>query len=331
VLASLAISVAGGMWWLWRWEVIDPAAIKLLVERSTASFWLALAIIACGVGAAVAVQRQMRSTVLILDSEGIRMEMKAPWPVAMLALNQRRIAWAELAHVSHLPRFGIVQLLKKEKLALPWPIRLHDWRPDLLPVLDRLGVLAEYPKATSAAAMEFDLAANPATRRVLVCFVGLALYSVVDNMLQDEAWAFFNMAYCLPHAIVGAAAAVALGLWLKHAEVARDVPQQSVAGLAVLAALIFGTASYIGGVRINQAFGGPLIEAEYHRNAACNALDPVDKDLPVVEYTDLAKGYWCSIPITRAVKVPVRQGLFGLYQVRLAEQTQAIRAYRESR
>lgn len=349
IYLSLTFCALAGVVWLVRWEMADADSLRKIAASLGWGAVIQFGLMAVVAALGVAMQLQLRSARLVLDAVGIRLE--TPSAVAFMAtlLGQRRMAWAELKNVSHLTGFGAVQLRTAGRWTQPWGIRLSDWQlaeghkgtqtadapsgreqPDLLRVFQQLGLFEQYKPSAEAVAMSFDLFAHPATRWLLGGYAAMGIYCVADRLLQDEAWAFFNRAYCLPHVVAGVIVACAVFLVLKFARIARGVPGSVAQGLAVLALVLGGVTSYMAGIRINQLAGGPLVQADYRRSADCENLVPEDKRLPVVEYTSLSKAYWCSIPASQTVKVRVRQGLFGLYQLNLYEHTQAIRQYRLS-
>lgn len=345
----LTFCVLAAVAWLVRWELTDADSLRKVAASLGWGAVIQLVLMVVAVALAVAMQLQLRSARLVLDAVEIRLETPSAIGFMAMLAGHRRMEWKELKNVSQLTGFGAVQLRAAGQWTPPWAIRLNDWRlaegpagtqtadapsgreqPDLLRVFHQLGLFEQYKPSAEAVAMSFDLFAHPATRWVLGGYAAMGIYCVAERLLQEEAWAFFNRAYCVPHVVAGVLAACAVFLVLKFARIARGVPASVAQGLAVLALVLGGVTSYMAGIRVNQLAGGPLVQADYRRSADCANLLPADKRLPVVEYTSLSRAYWCSIPETQTVKVRVRQGLFGLYQLNLSEHTQAIRQYRLS-
>lgn len=282
------------------------------------------------------------SATLTVGDGTMRMESDLPkWmgPHAGWSLH-----FEEIARVGVLERFAVVQVQKKGVTLMPIPIRIMDWIEDvpgataprstrdfrqssLWQALEQAGVTAAQPDSRAVAA-NFDLARHPATRNALAVMAVLAAYWAIDSLLAAEAWAEWALPYWIPHALVGAAG-VGLGLFaLLRARDPEPVPQPVAIALAMLLGVTTVLASWVGLVRVNQVAGGPLEEQPYVRNDKCDALLPVKQGLPPVEYTELARDYWCQFPKDKQHLVPVRQGLFGLYQVDLTRHTAAIRDFR---
>lgn len=347
ISVSLLVLLVGVGLYMWRWEIVKGYTIRKVMNKADVGFWLYGVVMVLGVAFNIYAYRANQSARLVIDALGIRMEPQpdAKWLATLL--GRRKLAWGQLTHVSHLSRFNLIQLVQTGTLATIWPLRLSDWQlesaagqsaqppsrnrqPDLLRVFHEIGVFERFPPSAAAESMNFDLMGHPATRLVLVVLGLLGLYAVADRFVQREAWAFFNSAYVVPHVVVGLLMACAVLVYLKRVRLPQAIPNQVALGLPVLALLVAGAASYIGGIRINQAFGGPLVSADYRRNAGCDTLVPQDAKLPIVEYTPLAGGYWCSIPASQSIPVRVRQGFFGLYQMDLSDHTEAIRAWRQT-
>lgn len=334
VVGLLLLLVVAVLAFVLRWELADLDSLKkvlgLLAGQWT--FWLPI-VLAVVFGALT--HASLGRYTLVLDGEGIRLDA-----TGLLKLGMRKMRWQDIKSIAHVGRQQWLRL--QPHSGLPWLLMLRDWRlpdapmppprlaePDLLRVLRERGILDRLEVPSGRSIEDFDLAAHPRTRAALVLLGVCGLYAVAERLLQREAWAFFNLAYLLPHIALAAVCAVALGWWVSRPAGGTQVPSGVGAMLSVLSLVAFGAASYAGGIRVNQWVGGPLEEAAYHRDADCMNLLPPAPDLPVIEYTALAKGYWCSIPAKDTVPVLVRRGLFGLYQVDLTPHTQAIRRHRE--
>ncbi len=345
-LATLALAFLALFIWLAQWEMLDMNKTKTAFSRVGYGNWIAPVLFMMLALVQLAMQRIYRSARLILDQDGLRLEQTSTSALAHMFFFGRKILWSELGKVSYLPGFGVLQLRSKKTLPV-WALSVKDWKiqnsaenlssqlntnsePDLIRIFREKGILDAFPKDERLAAVEFDLMAHPVTRKILCGMAVLLTYSVVDAFSQTESWALFNLAYCLPHLITGIIVTIASVFFLSFATMARPLPPAIIGALALLGGLLTGVTSYVGGVRINQAIGGPMLDAPYTRNAACDTLIPDNDKLPEIEYTDLAKSYWCSKDATDTIRVKVRKGLFGLYQVNLKEHTEAIRAFRET-
>ncbi|MFZ6743115.1 hypothetical protein ACO0LC_07830 [Undibacterium sp. JH2W] len=333
--------------WMRYWELLKPEDFKkILVSgkawQRTLPMILPLALI---IFIQLGIQCAYRSMKLVVDGKGMFLEWSAGSVFAKWKLFEKRIEWADLKNATYLPRFEVVQLRSKTSW-LPWAIRLKDWkipgaelsqyaikpaRSDLLSVLRELGIFeaASEGEDPRLAAMTFDLMKHPVTRNILMGVAALVVYCFADVMMQQEGWAFFNKDYLLPHIIIAALATLVLAWAVLTANKSEPPPKGIIAAMIVFASFSFVVTSYVAGIRINQFAGGPLISAEYHRDDSCENLIPVEKSLPVVEYTSKTKDYWCSIDAEDAVMVKVRKGLFGLYQFDLREQTKAIRSFKQ--
>lgn len=284
-----------------------------------------------------------RSANLQVDDLGVRLKLIPDSRWTILRFLERDIPWTELKDATLVERLKIIQFRPKSG-QLPLNIKAQEWQlqntnsglnennsePDLLRILRDLSVFEKYPKNSQFEDSDFDLTKHPATKLVLAGIAILIAYSVVDLMLQHEEYAFFNFTYLLPHIVSGLIAAVMLAGLMFKASKRQLIPLFNIIGLAILSGMVFGVASYVGGIRINQLAGGSLIEARYHRDASCLNLLPEDKKLPVIEYPYHARNYWCSKNIDEVLTVKVRQGLFGLYQLDLGEWNQAIGHFKKS-
>jgi hypothetical protein len=198
----------------------------------------------------------------------------------------------------------------------------------LFKLLDEAGFFRAYLPHAGTDALNFDLAKHPATKLALAVMGALAAYWAADSFLAREAWAEWSGKYLTPHAVVGVIAAILGGLALETAKKPEPVPIHIVLPVALLLGLAAALASWTGLIRLNQAFGGPLVERAYVRNDTCDTLMPLERGLPDIEYTEQARHYWCQFSGTHRHYVPVRRGLGGLYQVDLSRHTAAIREYR---
>lgn len=331
--------------WISYWELLKPEDIKKVLEPSSnraglLNMFLPMILTLLFL---IFVQLTYRKTRLIVDNKGMFLEWPRGSVFAKFKFLEKRVAWTNLQHATHLSSFEAVQLRSKGS-SLPWGIRLRDWKIysveipqdalrdkkiDLLSVLREQGIFETVAKDPRLLAMEFDLMKHPVTRKILLVTGVLLAYCFVDVFTQHEGWAFFNEDYLLPHiAIAFAATAV-----LARAALKADKQDQAPIGITVvvlaIAGISFLVTSYVSGIRLNQLVGGPLISAEYHRDDKCEKLIPVENNLPVVEYTSMTKDYWCSVKADEVVMVKVRKGLFGLYQFDLREQTMAIRDYKQ--
>jgi hypothetical protein len=277
---------------------------------------------------------------LTVDPAGIRMESDLP---KFLGLRFD-IRWEDIWKVTLVERMGLLQIRRRGFTAPPPSnVRLRDWYEEgtapapkppalkeapLYKLFEEIGLFRAFLPEAGLAAMNFDLAKHPATKVAMAVMAGLAAYWALDSFLAKEAWAEWSGPYIAPHAVVGVLAAIAAGLALKGAKKPEPVPLNITLVVAGILGFTAALASWTGLIRVNQSFGGPLIEQSYVRNESCNALVPVNRGLPSIEYTDQAKHYWCQFPRDYRHVVPVRQGLGGLYQVDLTKHTAAIREYR---
>lgn len=295
------------------------------------------------------VERRHAATArLTIDAQGMRMDSGLPLKFLLGPLGGWTCRWDDIERVSVLQRFGVVRLWRKGFGAAAIPLRPTDWIEDrpgvggptstatdmraapLWAVLEEAGLFGERYSGGSPDAIEFDLAKHPRTRAVLVIGAALVGYAAVDGLIVREAWAEWSRSYALPHAMIGVFAALATAYALKTTRQPAAVPNAVIPALALLLGAAVSFASWNGMIRVNQAFGGPLEEREYVRNQACDTLLPLEDGLPAIEYTEMASGYWCQFPTDYLHKVPVRQGLFGLYQADLNRHTNAIREFRQA-
>lgn len=341
---ALAISVSGSLFWLFQLHLLNLDKLKLMFSFHRVDSWLPLVFGMLLVLVQSVMQWSYRSARLIVDAEGLRLEQTSNSWLARLSFYKRDVRWADLKNATFVPLFGIVQLRSSAE-RFPWVIRSKDWQLNdggVVPAVDKNaenalvrlfrehGVFDSFPNDSNLDAMTFDLTKHPATKAFLVVMAAMLIYTFVDIMLQNESWVFFNRAYVIPHVLAGVFACLMLIMILYQASRQRKVPMRVIIGLAMLGGAMFAGTSYVGGIRINQALGGPMLEASYHRNKFCNTLVPEDKSLPVIEYTNLAIPYWCSKGADELITVKVRKGLLGLYQVDLSEHRNAIRDYRQS-
>ena len=335
LLSTLTMSLFAGLFWLKYWDLVKLGDYKKISPQSL----IPLMAIPLGFVFHFAIQKFFRSARLIVDSSGVRLEQLPGQGSAIMKFLERKILWADVKSVTYLSSFGLIHLRSTPTMQ-PMSIRVKEWQlqkqdttlhtrnaePDLIKLFRELEVFESFSKDNSFDAATFDLMKHPATRKLLLLMGGLVIYSFLDSMLQHEGYAFFKPG---PHELVAmSAAAIVAGLLLK-ARVRDYIPPGIIAALAMMCGVTFGIASYVGGVRINQLAGGPLLEARYHRDANCLKLLPEDKSLPVVGYTHMTKDYWCSRDVDEVQTVKVRKGLFNSYQFDLREQTKAIRDYKQ--
>ncbi|MBR7793711.1 hypothetical protein KDM87_14020 [Undibacterium sp. FT147W] len=336
------ISISCSLYWLFYLNLLDVEKLKMLFSQRHAERWLLFCLWGLFLIAYCLMRWSYRTARLIVDGHGIRLEQTSEFLLARLCFYQRNVCWSDLENVTYLERFDILQLRMGQK-KLPWAIRVKDWQRQnfdttltvdgkehaLIHLLRERGVMDSFPPDKNLDAVMFDLAKHPATRALLVLMMALLAYIFIDAKLQTESWAFFSARYCLPHALTGVAAGVVVALWLFSSSRRLLIPSRVIVVMTLLSSMMFSVASYVGGIRINQMFGGVMLEAQYHRNMFCDALVPEEKNLPVIEYTNRARPYWCSRGEDDLILVRVRQGFFGLYQVDLREHSEAIRNFRQ--
>lgn len=329
-----------GIFYLMHVGLLKPAALIEVLTNISLPPASVLAFI--GLIALEGVSKKFyRSASLQVDELGVRLKLLPGSSWTILRFLERDIPWAELKDATLVERLKIIQFRPRSGL-LPLNIKFEEWQlqntnsglnggnagPDLLKVLRDLRVFEKYPKNSQFEDSNFDLTKHPATKLLLAGIAILIAYSFVDVMLQHEEYAFFNFTYLLPHILSGLLVAVILAGLMFNASKRKLIPLFNIIGLAILSGMVFGVASHVGGIRINQLAGSPLLEARYHRDANCQNLLPEDPRLPVIEYPPHARNYWCSKNIDGVLLVKVREGLFGLYQLDLREHNQAILGYR---
>lgn len=291
----------------------------------------------------------VNSARLSIDDWGMKLESDVPRFLGAAYQGPWQVEWHEVDRVSPLDSLGLLQIRRKGFASMPLALKILDWIPEestgltapqapppanmrstaLWKVLEERGLFSGAPDPR-VEAFNFDLAAHPATKAALFAMAALALYWAADGMLAREAWAEWRSKYILPHAAIGFAGALA-GLWaLRSARAPSPVPFRIAMAVSILLGVTVSLASWSGLIRVNQVLGGPLVEEEYVRNTACDTLLPVKDGLPPIEYTELAKGYWCQFPKDKKHRVLVRKGIGGLYQVDLTQHTAAIKDYRRS-
>lgn len=289
---------------------------------------------------------------LTVDDSGVRLESEVPRFLGAAHQVPWRVEWSEIDKVAAVEAFGLVQIRRKGFAVMPIAIKVADWVPEsvgplaeeagtprrvrmrdteLWRALEERGLFGDHETDARAEALNFDLAKNPTTRAVLTVMAVLAGYWAVDSIMAREAWAEWHAKYILPHVVIGIAGAAIGFVFLVRGGRSGTVSKQVAAPLVAFLGLTVGLASWTGLARINQVVGGPLNEEEYVRNDNCDTLLPVKPELPPIEYTELARGYWCQFPKDRKHRVLVRRGLGGLYQVDMTKHTEAIREYRRAR
>jgi len=285
------------------------------------------------VAAPFLIPMQMRRSRIHVDAAGMRQCTAWPW---FDEVDGRRVMWDHVRSITYAADTGM--LMVRSSFGLPWAIRAKDWAvdsrpedgdpPHLVALLQDMGLMERKPGTVTAAA-QFDLMSDRRTRAIVLAGAAVGLYALFDRFVQTESWAFFDAMYVAPHVAAGFVLAMATALWLRRGGKGPILDRGLVAGLAIFSAMVTVPASYVAGIRLNQWFGGPLESHVYHRDAARMNLVPDEPELPVVEYTDMARGYWCRVPASQAVNVRVRRGAFGLYQLDLDAQTEAIRRFRD--
>lgn len=285
---------------------------------------------------------------LYVGHAGLRLESGLPrWLQLGGVMRDWQLRWDEITSIAVAERFGILQLQKRGRFSQRLVLRLSDWIDDVTAgeiaparaersggrfalwqeLADR-GVFAQQHAADPLSGLNFDLAKHPTTRSVLFALAALAIYASVDALIARESWVDYSVAYFVPHLVAGLIGGALVGWLLTSSVTPTRVPTQVTLTLGLLMAVVAGTATYFALVRVNQAFAGDLESRSYVRNAACDALLPIDAGLPPVEYSELARGYWCQFPAEQRHQVLIRRGLFGMYQVDLTPHTEAIRAFR---
>lgn len=303
-------------------------------------FWTFLVLVLAAWPLWLWIQRRLAATALLtLDRDGMTMQSGLPgfWRSALRADWQCR--WTDVGSVAVLEGLGMVRITRASGGA-PIVLRVTDWvregsaspgasamrSSELWRAMDSAGVLGR-TAAGPHEALAFDLWKHGGTRSALVCAACLFAYGAVDALVSRESWAGYDWWYYLPHVIVGVLAFAGAACAL--------VRTRAPLTIAVVVAVVVGFtavfASYSALIRVNQLVAGPLETKAYRRNAACDALVPVEQGLPQIEYSGLAREYWCSQLAAAIHEVPVRRGLFGLYQVDLGAHTEAIRRFRASR
>ena len=303
-------------------------------------FWIFLALVASAWPVWMLIQRRLAASALLsLDGEGMTMRSGLPgfWRSALRADWQCR--WADIGSVAVLEGLGMVRITRASGGA-PIVLRLTDWvregsaspgasamrSSELWQAMDAAGVFGR-TAAGPHDALSFDLWKHGGTRAALVWTACLFAYGAIDALVSRESWAGYDWRYYLPHVVAGvlAFAAAAYGLLRTRAPLL----------IAIVSAVTLGFtavfASYSALIRVNQLVAGPLETKAYRRSAACDALVPLEQGLPEIEYSGLAREYWCSHLAIAIHEIPVRKGLFGLYQVDLSAHTEAIRRFRAGR
>ncbi len=337
ILAPLVIFMAGSYHWEMGHAVLIVSVIAFMVVFAALSLW--------------ARQRYAATGRLIVDDLGMRLESELPRFLAAPYQGPWKVQWSEIDKVIPVDAVGLLQIRRKGFTAMPLAIKVLDWVPEdgtraaaprsgrrapkmreteLWRVLEEHGLFGGKRRNTRAEALNFDLAKHPVTRALLAVMAVLVAYWAVDSIMAEEAWAEWRAAYVLPHVAIGIAGAVLGFVFMKIAAGPMAIPGQIAAVLAMFLGFSIGLASWTGIVRLNQLVGGPLSSEEYVRNETCDSLMPIKTELPPIEYTELAKGYWCQFPKDHKHLVLIRRGLGGLYQVDLTQHTEAIREFRRS-
>lgn len=334
ILAACLSVAAMGFVYVWRWEML-PRLMR------TPDVWVLAILLLAGIPFAAWLQaRFARTARLIVDEHGLTMQSGLPRFLQAGAMGDWVLRWEDIDRVTVLERLGVVHLRRKGRMIKSaLPLRPGDWTPEgtapaptplrdspLWRALARHGVFDRAAPDPNVEAITFDLWRHPATRAALLACAALVAYAAAETVMRREAWAEWSLSYNIPHAVAGIGAAVAAAIGLLMAT--RGVPVAIGLFLALLVGSSSAIASYSALIRVNQALGGPLEIKPYRRNATCDALVPLEPGLPTIEYTELAQAYWCSHRPQVLHEVPVRKGLFGLYQVDLTEHTDAIRRFR---
>jgi hypothetical protein len=303
-------------------------------------FWVFIALVVAAWPLWLWIQRRLAATaVLIVEPDGMTMQSGLPafWRFALRA--DWRCRGADIGSVAVLEALGMVRITRAAGGA-PLVLRVTDWvregsssdsppamrSSQLWQALDAAGVLRRTAPGPHDA-LSFDLWKHGGTRAALASAACLLAYGAVDGLVGRESWAGYDWRYYLPHLVAGGLA-FAGAVWC----LARTrAPLTIAVVVAVLVGFTAVFASYAALIRVNQLVAGPLEVKAYTRNAACDALVPVEEGLPPIEYSGLAREYWCSQPVAATHEIPVRRGLFGLYQVDLSAHTEAIRRFRATR
>lgn len=332
--AMLALSVIAALAYAMRWEIFSAEQLRSAASM-VRDYPLALLPVVIAALAACLVPAKMRRTRITVDGTGMQMRVTLP---VLGDTSERKVTWDKVSSVSYVPETSMLAL--RVRRGAPWVLRAGDWsridasgsadphasEPDLVRIVRRLGLLER--KSAAAVLAQFDVLGDSRTRLLVVLGAVAGLYAALDGMMNPESWAFFDVDYLLPHAIVALAAAACAAAWLTRRVTAPALDRNIVAGMALFVAVVCAPASYVAGIRVNQWVAGPLVAHEYHRDASCMNLVPTDASLPVIEYTELTRAFWCRLPQAKSIQVLVRRGLFGLYQVNLAPQTDEIRRFR---
>lgn len=322
-----------------RWEMIDAEHVRRVVDTAL-EHPLPLLPVLAAVLVSFLIPAKMRRTRIRVDASGMQAINSLP---LLGETVERKISWDKVSSVSYVRSTSALSI--RTKAGLPWVLRAADWsragssaisnaastsaEPDLVAIMRGLGLLER--KFAATAIDEFDLMSNRRTRLLIVLAALAGLYAVIDGMMNPESWAFFNLEYEIPHVIIGVLLAIGAGAWLARPSTGPTLDRLIVAGMAFFVFIVAVPTSYVGLIRVNQLVGGPLQAHDYHRDAACMNLVPADPSLPVIEYTEVTRAYWCQVRREQPVSVLVRQGLFGLYQVNLESQTESIRRFRDGK
>jgi hypothetical protein len=324
-----------------HWEMLgEPVLLATIV----------LIAIVVGLGAWAHI-RYVKTARLSIDDGGMKLESEIPRFLAGGYQGPWEIRWDEVDRVSLVDWLGLLQIRRKGFARMWLALKLNDWTPEdaqgspasgptgptadvrstaLWQELARRGLFTGHKSDPRVEALNFDLAKHPATKWALMVMAGLAAYWAIDGFFAHEAWAEWRAKYIVPHVVAGIVGAVVATFALKAARTPSPVPINIVMPLALLLGFTVALATWTGLIRVNQLVGGPLEEEPYVRNEACDKLLPIKQGLPAIEYTELAKGYWCQFPKDQRHTVLIRKGVANLYQVDLTRHTAAIKEYRQA-
>ena len=327
----------------YRYEVLW----KFLADRSYLTLVFVMPFL--GLGMVWINSRILAGARLTLDGQGLALTYREKPFFGLAPAPEEHCRWDDIGKVRVIAGLRVVQIRRKRTMARPMVLKITDWVEEvpgvadysgrssvpmretaLWKALEEAGLFSEQPTQGSTDALDFDLLGHPGTRFALIAMAGLFGYAALDAFLRKEAWADWGLPYLLPHVIAGIFAAAAAAFALLASRHPNPVPREVAIPLALLVGVSGGGASWSLLIRVNEWFGGPLEERAYVRNEACNTLIPVEPGLPAIEYTAMAKDYWCRFPIEQQHPVPIRKGLGGLYQVDLTRYTEAIRKFRRS-
>lgn len=330
----------------------SPADVASILIKQLLADWPKLLRLLCYAGFGSIVGRIMLKARgqarLILSDDGITHESALPRLLRSTRNGNSdwHLSWDDIVQVDVHPLLHTLRIRSKG-----WPpvvLRAHDWveesqrerallrRSELKNAMFTSTVWREFNarglfqrRGTEPAdALSFDLSKHPLTQGTMLLGAACILYAAIDGVLCPESYPDFKefLPYLLPPTVIGCVCGALASLTLSTTRKPTRVPPEVTVVLAMLFALASAAAGYSGMLRINQWLGEPLRNEIYRRSTDCLTLLPQNPQLPRIDYSARARKFWCGFSPDQDIPVPLRKGLFGLYQMDLSDYSRRIGA-----